>query len=228
MTVTTRRERRDQQRRQQQRRESQGGGGSRPRRGPSQLWIALSVVVILIALVLVGRAAGVFDPPAASAIDPNATAYDAAGQTMGEHMADLGNAHTSPPGAKVDYRSLPPTSGQHWAAPQAPTPWGTKRAWLRWEVTIHNLEHGGIVMVYASSLSSTDVDFLRGIVRQLNTAGYSKIVLEPWPDMPKDQKVILTAWNWILRLPTLDQTQIIKFTRAHHGGAGEAPEANTP
>ena len=227
MTVTTRRERREQQRRQQQRRESQGGGGSRPRRGPSQLWIALGVVVILIALVLVGRAAGVFDPPAASAIDPNATAYDAAGQTIGEHIADIGNAHV-PSGTRVDYPSLPPTSGQHWAAPQAPAPWGIKTAWLPWEVTTHNLEHGGIVMTYASSLSSGDADFVRGIVRQLNTAGYGKIILEPWPDMPKEQKVILTAWNWILRLPTIDQTQIIKFARAHAAGAGEAPEANAP
>ena len=81
-------------------------------------------------------------------------------------------------------------------------------------------------MLYSSSLSTSDVDFMRGIVRQLNTSGYGKIILEPWPDMPKDQKVILTAWNWVLKLPTIDQTQIIKFTRAHHGGAGEAPEPN--
>ena len=81
------------------------------------------------------------------------------------------------------------------------------------------------MMMYSPSLSTGEVDLLRGVVRQLNGAGYGKIVLEPWPDMPKEQKVILTAWNWILKLPTLDQTQIIKFTRAHHGGAGEAPEA---
>ena len=142
-------------------------------------------------------------------------------------MADLGNAHVSS-GTRVDYPSLPPTSGQHWAQPQAPAPWGIKTAWLPWEVTTHNLEHGGIVMIYAASLAGSDVDFVRGIVRQLNTAGYGKIILEPWPDMPKDQKVILTAWNWIMRLPTIDQTQIIKFTRAHAAGAGEAPEANTP
>ena len=74
-------------------------------------------------------------------------------------------------------------------------------------------------------VETDDVTLLRGVVRQLNTAGYGKIVLEPWPDMPKESKVILTAWNWILRLPTLDHTQIIKFTRAHHGGAGEAPES---
>ncbi|HUQ42065.1 MAG TPA: DUF3105 domain-containing protein [Candidatus Limnocylindrales bacterium] len=224
MTVSSRRERRQQQRRQQQRRESRGSGGAGPRRGISQLWIILGVVAIVTALVLIGRAAGVFDPPVASNIDPNASAYDVAGQTIGEHREDLGNAHV-PTGQKVDYPSIPPTSGQHWAQPAAPAPWGVKTSWLQWEVTTHNLEHGGIVLLYASDLSSDDVTLLRGVVRQLNTSGYTKIVLEPWPDMPKDSKVIATAWNWILRLPTLDQTQIIKFTRAHHGGAGEAPES---
>ena len=224
MTVTSRRERRQQQRRQEQRRAS-SGGGSKPRRGGiSQLWIIAGVVVLVVALILIGRAAGVFEPPVASNIDPNATAYDVAGQTIGTHMEDLGNAHV-PAAQTVSYPSLPPTSGQHWAAPQAPAPWGVKTQWLPWEVTTHNLEHGGIVIIYSSSLSTDDVTLIRGVVRQLNTAGYGKIILEPWPDMPKESKVILTAWNWILRLPTIDQTQIIKFTRAHHGGAGEAPES---
>src|ERR1700738_720878 len=149
MTVTSRRERRQQQRRQEQRRES-SGGGSHPRRGISQLWIVIGVVAILVALIVVGRAAGFSEPPVASAIDPNATAYDVAGQTIGTHMADLGNAHV-PSGQAGSYPSLPPTSGQHWPAPQAPAPWGVKTAWLPWEVSTHNLEHGGIVILHASS-----------------------------------------------------------------------------
>jgi hypothetical protein len=224
MTVSTRRERRQQQRREEQRR-SGGSGGSQPRRGPSQLWIVLVVVAAVAALILIGRAAGVFEPPVASNIDPASSLYDVAGQTIGEHREDSGNAH-APPGQKVEFSSLPPTSGPHWAAPAAPVPWGVKTAWLPWEATTHNLEHGGIIIAYASDLSTDQVNTLRGIVGQLNTGGYGKIILEPWPDMPKDSKVVLTAWNWILKLPTLDQAQIIKFTRAHHGGAGEAPEKN--
>jgi hypothetical protein len=50
-------------------------------------------------------------------------------------------------------------------------------------------------------------------------------VLEPWPDM-KDAKVILTAWNWILKLPTVDETSIVKFVRQHTDD--EAPENGTP
>ena len=227
MSVTTRRERRQQQRRQEQRRATTGGGGGRKAGGLSQVWIVLIVVAALIGLVLIARAAGVFDPPSASNIDASSSQYDVTGQTIGTHQEDLSNAHV-PAGQTVNYPSLPPTSGSHWPAPAAPAPWGVKTAWLPFEVTTHNLEHGGIVILYSQDISSDDVSFLRGVVRQLNTAGYPKIILEPWPAMPKDSKVILTAWNWILKLPTLDSVQIIKFTRAHHGAAGEAPESTTP
>ena len=71
MTVTSRRERRQQQRRQEQRRAS-SGGGSKPRGGGiSQLWIIAGVVVLVVALILIGRAAGVFEPPVASNVNPN-------------------------------------------------------------------------------------------------------------------------------------------------------------
>lgn len=226
MTVTTRRERRQQQRRQEQRRASGGAGGGRSG-GISQVWIAVGVIVVLVALVLIGRAAGVFDPPANSGVNPNDAQYDVAGQTIGTHQEDLSNAHV-PTGQAVNYPSLPPTSGSHWAQPAAPAPWGVKTSWLPFEVTTHNLEHGGIVILYAPDTSTDNVTFLRGVVRDLNTAGYPKILLEPWPAMPKESKVILTAWNWILKLPTIDSVQIIKFTRAHHGTAGESPEASTP
>jgi len=222
MTVTTRRERRQQQRRQEQRRATGGGGGRSG--GINQLWIAAGVIAVLIALFVIARSAGVFDPPASSGVNPNDTQYDVAGQTIGTHQQDLGNEHV-PSGQRVTYPSLPPTSGQHWPSPQAPAPWGIKTAVLPFEVTTHNLEHGGIVILYSSDLVSGDVEILRGLVRQLSASGFPKIVLEPWPDMPKDSKVILTAWNWILKLPAIDQAQVIKFTRAHHGSAGEAPEA---
>lgn len=219
MTVTTRRERRQQQRRQQQRRSSGGGGGSR---GIGQIWIVAGVVIAVIALILIGRAAGVFEPPAAASVDPNASQFDPAGQTIGEHRDNIGNEHV-PSGQRVNYPSLPPTSGPHWAAPAAPAPWGIKTSWLPFEVTTHNLEHGGIVILYSQDLNAAQVETLRGLVRELNTAGYAKMILEPWPDMPKESKVILTSWNWILKLPAIDQTSIIKFTRVHHASP-EAPE----
>ena len=160
MTVTTRRQRRQQQRRQQQQR-STGGGGRSP--GLSQAWVVVGVVVILVAIILIGRAAGVFEPPAVAPVDVNSSQYDAAGETIGTKMPDLGNTHI-PTGQKATYNSVPPTSGEHWAAPAAPAPPGIK-----------------------------------------------------------DAKVALTSWDWILKLQTVDQAQVIKFFRAHYDSS-DAPE----
>src|SRR5436190_1822581 len=224
MTVTTRRERR-QQERQQQRRSSSGGGGSRSG-GISQVWIIVGVVAVAVALILIARATGVFDAPSSSTtFDINDPKFNTAGEAVGEHKDEVSKFHVST-GQKVDYPSVPPTSGDHWAAPAAPAPWGVKTSWLPFEVTTHNLEHGGVVIMYGPDVTSDQVNTLRLYVRQLQASGFPKMVLEPWPDMPKDSKVILTAWNWVLKLPAIDQTQIIKFTRAHHGGAGEAPESS--
>ncbi len=219
MTVTTRRERRQQQRRQQQRRPS-GGGGS-PRIG--QVWIVAGVVVAVVALLLIARSAGLLSAPATTGTDVNAV--DVSGPKIGTHQDNIGNGHI-PTGQKGNYtQGLPPTSGEHWAAPAAPAPWGVKTAWLQWEVTTHNLEHGGIVIMY-NGLSATDVGNLTTLVRSLGSSGFSKIVLEPWPDMPKDSKIIATAWDWILKLPGPDDTSLVKFVRQHTDD--EAPENGVP
>lgn len=221
MTVTTRRERRQQQRRQEQRRTSGGGGGGS--RGISQMWIALGVVVAIVALILIGRAAGVFAAPATSKTDVNAV--DVSGPKIGTHQDNTGNAHIPVGQHSTTYASIPPTSGEHWSqAGVAPAPWGIKTAWLQWEVTTHNLEHGGIVIMY-NGLSATDTGNLTTLVRSLNASGYNKIILEPWPDM-KDAKIIATAWDWILKLQAPDDQTIVKFVRQHTDD--EAPENGVP
>ncbi len=222
MTTTTRRERRERERTRQQRRRTGGGGGPAPRR-IGQGWIVLGVAVVVVALILVARAVGVFDAPAAP-IDVNAKEFDTAGQTVGTKIEALGADHI-PSGQKGTYNSVPPTSGQHWAAPAAPAPWGIKDTTLPNEVTTHNLEHGGIVIAY-NNLSASETDQLKDIVRQLTSGGFPKVILEPYPDL-KDAKVALTAWTWLYKLPNVDQTQIVRFFRAHYDPV-EAPERGTP
>jgi hypothetical protein len=221
MTVTTRRERRERERTKQQRRRSNGTSPAPRRIG--QGWIVLAVIVAVLALVFVGRELGVFNPPPA-AIDVNAKEFDTAGQTVGTKIEALEAVHI-PTGQKASYNSVPPTSGQHYQQPAAPAPWGIKDTTLPNEVTTHNLEHGGVVIAY-NNLSTSEVDQLKGIVRQLVTAGYRKVILEPYPELT-DAKVALTAWSWLYKLPTVDQTQIIRFFRAHYEPV-EAPERTTP
>jgi hypothetical protein len=222
MTVTTRRDRRERERTKQQRRRSAGGGPA-PRRRVGQGWIVLGVVVGVVALIVVARALGAFDPPAAP-IDVNSTQFDTTGQTVGTKIEALGGEHIQS-GQTGNYNSVPPTSGQHWAAPAAPAPWGIKDTNLPNEVTTHNLEHGGVVIAY-NNLSTAEVDQLKGIVRDMMSSGYPKVILEPYPKLT-DAKVALTAWTWLYKLPSVDQTQIVRFFRAHYDPV-EAPERGTP
>lgn len=186
------------------------------------MWIALAVAIGIVALILVGRAAGVFTPAAGS--QTNVQNVDTSGPKIGTHQENIGNAHI-PTGQKGNYtEGLPPTSGEHYASPAGPAPWGVKTSWLPFEVTTHNLEHGGIVIMYAN-LTQAESEQLQGLVRNLMANGNPKIILEPWPDM-KDSKVILTAWDWILKQQSVDDTTIVKFVKQHTDD--EAPENGTP
>ena len=217
MTVTTRRERRERERSRPQRRKA-GGGGPAPRR-IGQGWIVAGVVAAVAGLIILGRALGAFDAPPAP-IDVNASEFDPAGQVVGTKVDSLGNNHI-PTGQRATYNTVPPTSGEHYSAPAAPAPWGIKDTTLPNEVTTHNLEHGGVVIAY-NNLTTAELDQLKSVVRQLLSGGFPKIILEPYPDL-KDAKVALTAWQWIHKLQSVDETQIVRFFRAHYDPV-EAPE----
>ncbi len=220
MATELRRERREKQKRQRQRQQQK-----RPSGGIGNQLIIVVFVLGAIVLAFLGlRAAGVFDPPAA-AIDLNSADFQIpAGTTIGTQEPLLAPEHITPP-AKGSYNTVPPTSGQHWnQAGLAPAAWGIKDSNLPNEVTTHNLEHGGIVIGYAN-LSAAETDQLKSIVRALMNGAYRKIVLEPYP--LADAKVALTSWGWLLKLQSVDQIQIVQFTRAHYADPS-LPEANVP
>ncbi len=105
----------------------------------------------------------------------------------------------------------------------APATWGIKDSNLPNEVTTHNLEHGGIVIGY-NNLTPAETDQLKGIVRALMNGTYRKIILEPYP--LTNAKVALTSWGWLLNLQSVDQIQIVQFTRSHYSDPNFAPEPN--
>jgi len=215
-----RRERREKQKRQRQRQQQKRrtSGGIR-----NQLVIGAFVLGAIVLAGLGLRAAGIFDPPAA-AIDMNSAAFQIpTGTTIGTQEPLLQAQHIDSP-AKGSYNTVPPTSGQHYNQPGvAPAPWGIKDSTLPNEVTTHNLEHGGIVIAYAN-LTPAETDQLKSIVRALMNGTYRKIILEPYP--LTNAKIALTSWGWLLNLQTVDQIQIVQFTRSHYSDPNFAPEPN--
>jgi hypothetical protein len=222
MATELRRERREKQKRQkhreQQRRRSSGGISN-------QIVVGLFVIGAIALAIFGARAAGVFEP-AAAGFDLNSSEFQVpAGTTIGTKEPLLPADHI-PVGQRATYNTVPPTSGQHWSSssPAAPAPWGIKDTTLDNEVTTHNLEHGGVVIAY-NNLTPTETDQLKSIVRTLMNGTYRKIVLEPYPALT-DAKVAVTSWGWLLKLSTIDQIQIVQFTRQHYSDPNYAPEWN--
>jgi hypothetical protein len=102
----------------------------------------LGIAVVLLAAACGG---GEAKGPAASPVtgSPGAVAA-AAGCRSVFAWPDEGRTHIQPP-ARVSYRTDPPTSGQHYPTP-AQT--GIHTSPVQDEATVHNLEHGHVILHY--------------------------------------------------------------------------------
>jgi hypothetical protein len=122
------------------------------------------------------------------------------------HIADV----TSPHGP---YNSNPPTSGWHYGGGTAP--WGVQTQPVADELSVHNLEHGGVVIHYRQGLDQATVDQLTTLTRELQQQSPC-IVLVPRPaDKMTESPIAVTAWTWLLREDSFDANTIRAFFRAH-------------
>jgi Protein of unknown function (DUF3105) len=223
MTVTTRRERRERELRKRQR-EKRGGHPSRGGGGGRGLLIGAGVIVVLIVAILGLRQAGFLSlgpvvPTGSPA--PTIGTIDPTDPARGIQEADQGNSHVAP-GTPVNYTGpLPPSSGSHWPQPAAPVKAGIYDQQLPFEATTHNLEHGGIVIVY-NGLSVGEITQLKQFVTDTLKTKYTKVLLEPYTGL-QSAKVTLLAWDWRLNLQSVDVTSMLKFITVHYDGPN-APE----
>jgi hypothetical protein len=164
-----------------------------------------AVVVVLVVLVIAGLAlAGgggatnrgqqiePQDPPAA------------------QHIQNLTDPHPT-------YTSNPPTSGWHYVTPANP---GVYTQPLPDEQTVHNLEHGFIIIHYRQNLDQATVSQLTSLARELQQQNPC-MILEPRANDKLDVPIAVTAWNWLLKLQSFDAASIRAFFRAH---VGHGPE----
>lgn len=223
MSVTTRRERRERDLRRRQR-QKRGNEPSRGDGGGGRGWIVgTALVVVVIALIIGLRQAGILTaaPPLASGSPlPTVAAIASDDPARGTKEADTGRDHVSA-GTPVAYATLPPTSGNHWPQPAGPVKAGAYDQKFPFEATTHNLEHGGIVIVY-NGLSADDTKALKDFVTRTVTTQYKKVLVEPYPDL-QGAKVTATAWDWRLNLQAFDAVALTKFIQAHYDGP-DAPE----
>ena len=117
---------------------------------------------------------------------------------------------TSPHGP---YNSNPPTSGWHYGGGTAP--WGVQTQPIADELSVHNLEHGGVVIHYRQGLDQATVDQLTALARELQQQSPCIVLLPRPADKMTESPIAVTAWTWLLRLDSFDAGTIRAFFRAH-------------
>lgn len=142
-------------------------------------------------------------------------------QVPGTFYPDIGREHLTSGETYDSYLSDPPTSGPH--DPQ-PVPWGIYDSPAPKEKLVHNLEHGGLLVLYNCPEDCPGlVDQLEPFVGRYTDDGV-KLVLAPYPDM--DSRWGLVAWAYLDTFDELDPERIAQFLEADLGS--RAPEANVP
>jgi len=137
-----------------------------------------------------------------------------------------GNLHITSPGTPHEpYNSDPPTSGPHvrWVAR-----WGVHKVPIPFEIQVHNLEDGGVVIQYRCAEPCPDlIGKLEALTRHPDLLAMPKalighedppairLVVAPHPTMKSP--IVLTAWGRIDTLDTYDEARILRFIKAYIG-----------
>ena len=116
-----------------------------------------NIIIAVFAVLIIGGAGVLYllvNPPQ---FGPRAAVTT--GKAVGaiQTIPDEGRNHVARP-ARVTYKRQPPSSGNHYTDQLAPRPWGNVQTELLPEEYIHNLEHGGVVLVYQCSGSGSGSD----------------------------------------------------------------------
>ncbi|MBI3742105.1 MAG: DUF3105 domain-containing protein, partial [Chloroflexi bacterium] len=124
-----------------------------------------------------------------------------------------GQVHIASNQSHPPYNSNPPTSGWHADTPQNPGIYGSPQVQ---EQLVHNLEHGFIVIQY-NNLAPSDAQKLVEIVQR----DRYHTILAPYPQMPADVRVALTAWTRLQYCTGVSEKDILAFVSAYRDQAPE-------
>jgi hypothetical protein len=104
------------------------------------------------------------------------------------------------PGESYTYTRHPATSGYHDPVPLPPDPKVHAEPLVETRA-VHNLEHAYVIVYYRvggpDALPQDVVDALAGYVRS-----QSRMLMAPYPDLPKGSALALAAWNKLQTCPS--------------------------
>jgi cytoskeletal protein RodZ len=176
-----------------------------------------AVVILIVALAL---------NHASQVSNQNRLPFQTVSGTVGQPVADEGRTHVDP-STSPTYKSYPPASGPHYSAQViAPVPWQTI-ATLQEGQYIHNLEHGGIAILYdcpsgadCTTLKNSLENYVKNLAPVEPQFKEVKVVMSPY-SRGMQKRVALVAWDFIEFLDGYDQAEITRFYENH---VNQAPE----
>lgn len=175
-------------------------------------WEALLVALLLLSAACQTR------PPVLPANTGGALAGQELPTLPSPHIPYLGAPH-------LPYNSIPPTSGPH--VPQTVAP-GIYREAIPEELQVHALEHGHVLLQYATTTPDGEVRLLEGFARRF----MREVVVAPYGRL--ESGIALTAWGRLVYLDAVDPAAIDAFIRAfagrydHGWRAGRGPMVVAP
>ena len=165
-----------------------------------------NIVIAVFAVVIVGGAVGI------GFLTKSAT--DSSSGLAGYAVPAEGASHAQM-GSPLTHKHQPPSSGNHYSQQGvAPVPWAPYRQAIPEGDWLHNLEHGGVALVYRCS--ATECDDFYAKAQQLSRSlprdskfNEVKFVSTPYPNM--QPKLAVLSWGREEDLSTLDGAAILDF-----------------
>jgi len=131
---------------------------------------------------------------------------------IGREVSDEGAGHVTE-GQPLTYRNSPPASGQHYPSPR---PWGVYQEEVPEGYWVHNLEHGGIVLLYNCPEACPELQQqVEDAFKTFPVGKYGQVKLLVTPYAKLQNTVTAVAWNRILELDTYDREQVLQFYKAY-------------
>jgi len=84
------------------------------------------------------------------------------------------------------------------------------------EIWVHNLEHGGIVILYHCDTPCPElVRQLQDVYATFPKSKYGHVKLLIAPDKRLTTRLATLAWNWMDQTDTFDRKRLLRFYRAY-------------
>ena len=134
---------------------------------------------------------------------------------QGHQVPIEGNRQHVAQGQVIQYRNRPPSSGDHYDQPAG---YGFFQREIPTGNWVHDLEHGGIVVLYRPDLcDDTCQSQLQDVYNSAPSSalfpGTRKMLVGPYQDM--DHAIATVAWGWLDEMDQFDKDRILAFYKTH-------------